>query len=267
MAAGYAHAHLPVVDLGGFSFPVGSSVRLTAGLAEPLVTMVYSRELLLARGYAGDPGVANLSGAVFYADGEKALLDQAVFTPVNLTDPANVNPASADADVAVFKVEKPGTVAVAMRLDFNSGTRPTVAFGKTFVNRAADGVANRRLGGDDVLEVVFTDDDASVAVKPGDTVNAQVFLRGKPLANAEVSATYDGAPRHADSEEPDNNEYLHADTNAEGKVAFVVDRTANWVIGVEYVDESHDPQNPAYAPSKGVRYRGTIFFPVTAEGK
>jgi hypothetical protein len=263
LAAGYAGAHLPVVDLGGFSFPVGSSVRLTAGLAEPLISMVYSREQLLALGYAGNPGVANLSGTVHYADGSKTLLAAGDFSPVNVANPANADPASADANVASFNIEKAGTVAVTTRMDFNSGERPTVAFGKTLINRVTDGVATRRLGDDDVLEIVFTDDAASATVKSGDTMNVQVFLRGKVLANAEVFATYDGAPRHMDSDEPDNNEYLHADTNADGKVAFVIDRSGNWVIGIEYIDEAFDPQNPAYAPSKGVRYRGTILFPVT----
>jgi hypothetical protein len=264
LAAGCAYAHLPVVDFDGFSFPVESSVKLTAGLAEPLITMAYSPEHLLAVGYAGNPGVANLSGAIFYANGEKTVLAPKDFAPVNTTNPSDTDPANSGASVATFKIEKPGTVAATTRLDFNSGTRPTVAFGKTFINRTTDGLATRRLGGDDVLEIVFTDDTASAAVKTGDTVNAQVFLRGKPLANAEVSATYDGAPKHTDSDEPDNNEYLHADTNADGRVAFVVDRAAKWVIGIEYVDEAFDPQNAAYTPSAGVRYRATILLPVTS---
>jgi hypothetical protein len=263
--AGGAEAHLLVVSPDVFSCPVESSIKLTSGLSEPLLTMAYSREGLLARGHAGDPGVANLSGAIDYADGEKKVLGPDAFVPANLADPANANPASADVSVISFKVEKPGTVTVTASLSFNSGTRPTLAFGKTFLNRAADGAGLKRFGGDEVLEIVFTDDAASAAIKTGDTVNVGVFLRGKPLAGANVSATYDGAPRHEDSDEPDNNEYLHADTNAEGKTAFVVDRPGTWVIGVEYVDEAFDPRNPAYSPSKGVRYRGTVLFPVAAE--
>lgn len=262
-AAGCASAHLLVANPDKFSAPVGEQVRLATALSEPLITMVYSRESLLARNIAGNPGVANLSGSVFYKDGAATALAPAGFAAVCTTDAANTNPASADANVVSFKVEKEGTVVVTTRLDFNSGKRPTIAFAKTFLNRAADGATTRRVAGDDVLEIVPADDVASVA--KNDTVKVQVFLRGKPLAGAEVSATYDGAPRAGQGDEPDNNEYLHVKTDADGKASFTMDREGTWVIGVEYIDEAFDPQNPAYTPSNGARYRGTLLFPVVSK--
>lgn len=260
LLAGSASAHLPVFHPEKLSIPVGEEIKALAGLSEPLIVMAYSREQLLARGYAGNPGVVDMSGTIFYADGSNTYLEPSKFTPVNTVNPANTNPASADADAVRFKIEKSGTAVAALSFNFNSGTRPTVAYGKTLMNRAADGMAAKRLGGDSVLEIVFLDNVSTV--RDGDTVRAQVFLRGKPLAGAEVSATYDGAPRHVGSDEPDNNEYLHADTDSEGKVSFVMDRPGTWVIGIEYVDETFDPKNPAYPENKGVRYRGTVLFPV-----
>ncbi len=261
LLAGSASAHLPVVNPEKFSVPVGDSVKAITGLSEPLLDMIYSRERLLALKLAGNPGVVDMSGTIFFADGSKTVIESSGFTPVNTKNPANTDPISADANAVVLKIEKEGTAVAALRLDFNSKNRPTSSFAKTFINRTSDGMAMKRLGGDEVLEIVMLDDVSSV--KRDDTVRAQVFLRGKPLSNAVISATYDGAPRRVDSDEPDNNEYLYADSNADGKVSFTMDRAGIWVIGVEYIDETFDPKNPAYTENKGVRYRGTVLFPVS----
>lgn len=254
-----AGAHLLVVDPETFTVPVGSSVRIQTGLAEPLISYVYSRENLLSLGYAG--GVANLRGAVHYADATTVALDGAAFLPANAA-----NPASSDHDVASVTIGRAGTVVLATRFEFNSGTRPTVAYAKGLVNWTADGAATKRYGGDEVLEIVQVGDSGPLAL--GDEITVQVRLRGTPLANATASATYDGAPlpHNPEEGEEENNEYIHKTTDFSGTVRFRLNRAGTWVIAMEFIDEAapqSDPNHAAYDDWKGIRYRSTLLLPVT----
>jgi uncharacterized GH25 family protein len=252
-----ASAHLPVAEPDKFSATPGSAVNIRAGLAEPLIEFAYSHTNLLAVGYAGK--FAELTGEIRYLDDSRSKI---VFSP---SDPSS--PEKSEFEVAAVTIEKPGTSVIAMRFDFNSGTRPTVAYGKTLVNWAKDDSATKRIGGDDVLEIVQADTTGPLAAD--DEISVNIFLRGKALPSAKVSATYKGAPLpdpdKAEEGEESNNEYLHSDTDASGKVAFKLDRPGTWVVGIEYVDESAPKSKQEYADYpewKGIRYRGTLVFDV-----
>ncbi|MDR1732749.1 MAG: DUF4198 domain-containing protein [Synergistaceae bacterium] len=255
-AARPAAAHLPVAAPDKFAASTGETVNIRAGLAEPLIEYAYSVENLLDAGHAG--GHATMTGKVRFADGSS--------TPLSFS-PADRNaPGKSLFDTASVKIEKPGTAVVAFRFDFNSGTRPTVAFGKTLLNWTADMSATARIGDENVLEVVQDADTGPVS--SGQAVTFQFLLRGAPLAGAVVSATYDGAPLPEKPEEGEesNNEYIHATTDASGRVTFIPDRPGTWVIGCEYLDGSAPKNKPEYNDAarypewKGIRYRGTLTF-------
>lgn len=262
LVANVASAHLLVALPDRFETATGGNLLLKAGLSEPLITFVYSRENLLALGYAGN--VAKFSGNVFYADGTSSALADAMFTPAN-----TARPASSDHDIANLSIQKTGTTIIAPRFDFNSGTRPTVATAKTFINWTSDGMATKRCFGNDAIEIVMAENISRVSV--GDTLKVRVFLRGQPLPNATVSATYDGAPTDPNSDEPNENEYLHVDTDSNGYATFTgIDRANKWVIGIEFIDENVAKNNPdysSYTDWKGIRYRGSILLPVVAKAE
>jgi hypothetical protein len=256
MLSGIASAHLPVADPDKFIVAQGGAVNISAGLAEPLIKFGYSPENILAAGHAGN--FAALTGQVWYAGGPGGIIQ---FSPENKS-----NPEKSLFHKANVSIEKPGTSVIDMRFDFNSGTRPTVAYGKTLVNWAKDSGATKRLGGDGVLEIVQT--SATGPLSKGDEITIKVYLRGKELPNTEASATYKGAPTGWSTDEPDNNEYLHANTDSSGNVKFKLDRPGTWVIGMEYIDETAPKNKPEYDEEDGykewlgIRYRATLVFNV-----
>jgi len=258
MLAGSASAHLPVAAPDKFTVPAGGSVNIEAGLAEPLIEFEYSPENILAAGYAGK--FAAIAGEVRYADGAASAIS---FAPSN---PAK--PDESKFSKAAVSIEKPGTAVITMKFDFNSGNRPTVAYGKTLVNWTKDGSAAKFIGGDGVLEISQAEDTGPLS--SGGEVAVRVSLRGKALANAVASATYKGAPLpdpgKAEEGEERNNEYLHKETDTSGRVAFTLDRPGTWVVAMEYVDEGA-PKNKQeyeaeYTEWKGVRYRASLVFDV-----
>ncbi|MDR3321407.1 MAG: DUF4198 domain-containing protein [Synergistaceae bacterium] len=259
MLSGAASAHLPVAVPDKFTAAPGDAVNISAGLAEPLIKFGYSPENLLAAGYAGK--FAELTGQVWYTDGPGGIIQ---FSPEN-----QANPENSLFDKASVHVEKPGTSVIAMRFDFNSGDQPTVGYGKTLLNWGRDDGATKRVGGDDVLEIVQT--SATGPLASGDVITVKVYLRGRELPNAEASATYDGAPTGWSTDEPENNEYLHANTDSSGNVKFTLDRPGTWVVGMEYIDETAPKNKPEYDEEegynewKGVRYRATLVFNVDDE--
>ncbi|MDR1137560.1 MAG: DUF4198 domain-containing protein [Synergistaceae bacterium] len=260
MPFGVAEAHLPVAEPDKFTVSSGEAVNIAAGLAEPLIEFAYSPENLLALGYAGN--FAELTGNILYADGSAKEIS---FSPSD-----EAKPGESTFSKAVVPIEKTGTSVISMKFDFNSGTRPTVAYGKTLVNWAKDGVSTKRAGGDDVLEIVQAEDTGPLSA--GDGIAVKVFLRGRELPGATASATYKGAPLpdpdEAEEGEESNNEYLHKDTDASGLVAFNLDRPGTWVVAMEYVDEAA-PKNKreydeggGYEEWKGIRYRASLVFEV-----
>jgi uncharacterized GH25 family protein len=256
-----AGAHLPVPQPGKFQVKPGEPIEVRVGLAEPLIKFDYSKERMAKLGHDG--GVSSLASEIKYADGSGAVIP---LSPSNGTQPEDsfYNKGS-------VVVEKAGTSVLAMRFDFNSGTRPTVAYGKSLINWTADSSSTKRYGGDDVLEITQAENLGPISW--GDEIILLVTLRGQPLSGAKVSATYDGAPLPASSEEGEekNNEYLFSNTDASGKVAFRPDRPGTWVAAIEYIDEAA-PKNKKeydnaqrYPEWKGVRYRGALVFQVPKE--
>jgi hypothetical protein len=257
IAAGSADAHLPIAQPDRFTSAVGEKIGIKAGLAEPLIDFDYSAESMLKAGFAG--GRVSMTGNVRYADGSVSAIS---FLP------SRIPSEESRFDRSSFEISKPGTAVVMFRFDFNSGTRPTVAYGKTLINWTADKLAGELVGGGDVLEIAQVGDSGPTA--RGQEIPVQLFLRGKPLANAAITATYDGAPLPEKPEkgEENNNEYIHKTTDSSGKASFAPDRPGIWVIGSEFVDESAPKDKPEYGDKerypewKGIRYRATLVFEV-----
>ncbi|MDR1977987.1 MAG: DUF4198 domain-containing protein, partial [Synergistaceae bacterium] len=232
-----ASAHLPVAEPDKFTVSPGGSINISAGLAEPLIEFAYSPEMLLELGYAGN--FAELTGEVRYSDDSRTAISFSTANPSN--------PIESKYSKAVVPIGKPGTAVIATRFDFNSGTRPTVAYGKTLVNWAADSSATGRHGGDEVLEIVQVGDSGPLSV--GEEVKAQVFLRGRPLAGVSVSATYGGAPlpnKPANEDEANNNEYIHKTTDASGQASFRLNRAGTWIMAIEHVDDTAPKNKSEY---------------------
>jgi hypothetical protein len=258
-----AGAHLPVPQPGSFRVKPGESVEVRVGLAEPLIKFDYSKERMAEMGHDG--GVSGITCEIKYADGSGAAIP---LSPSN-----EAQPGDSFYNRGSVVVEKPGTSVLMMRFDFNSGTRPTVACGKSLINWTADSSSTKRYGGDDVLEI--TQAENSGPISWGDEITLLVTLRGQPLGGAKVSATYDGAPLPASSEEGEekNNEYLFRTTDASGKVAFRPDRPGTWIVAIEHIDEAAPKNKKEYGNSerypewKGIRYRATLVFqtPKTTE--
>jgi hypothetical protein len=259
LTPGLAGAHLPVAEPDRFTVSAGGAVNLSFGLAEPLIEYAYSPDNVLRLGYAGK--FAALEADIFYIDGTRS----AIALP-----PAVPEPGESTFYKGSVAVEKSGTSVVGMRFDFNSGGRPTVAYGKTLLNWAKDGAATKRFGGSDVLEIVGANDTGPLSV--GSEIAVSVLLRGKALPSATASATYKGAPlpdpADAEEGEENNNEYLHKDTDALGRVAFTLDRPGTWVVAMEYVDGMAPKNKPEYDEEgrypewQGIRYRASLVFHV-----
>jgi uncharacterized GH25 family protein len=256
-----AGAHLPVPQPEKFQVKPGESIDVRVGLAEPLIKFDYSKEKMAKLGHDG--GVSSLTGEIKYADGSGA--------SISLSPSNGAQPGDSSYNKGSVVVEKPGTSVVAMRFDFNSGTRPTVAYGKSLINWTADSSSTKRYGGDDVLEITQAENLGPISW--GDEITLLVTLRGQPLGGAKVSATFDGAPLPASSEEGEekNNEYLFNETDASGKVSFRPDRPGTWVAAIEYIDEAAPKNKKEYDTAerypewKGIRYRGALVFQVPKE--
>lgn len=241
-AAGAADAHIFVLKPESMEAAEGSVLKVYAALAEPLIVPDMSKEMLEASGFE-----VVMSARANYKSGLVTELSAADFSPAHVKNPAETDKAKADADVASITVAEAGTVVLNGRLDMTKEGKRTVCFAKTFVNLSADGISTQRFAGDDAAEILFRSDVNSIA--KGDAVDVQVLLKGKPLADAEVSATYDGAPALA-ADGPEN-EYITVKTDAEGGARFTMDSSNLWSVTIEYTD-----------PEDSVRYRSSVLFDV-----
>lgn len=234
--AGTANAHIYVFKAGPMSAGTGAAVKVTAGLAEPLFKMDMSDAMLESTGWT-----THMEAAVSYADGTREEISAASFK-LNASDPAK-----ATGSVADVKIAKKGTAVVNGIFEMLKDGKKTRCFAKTFINLTDDGMATKRLGDSSVAEIVFLDNVK--AVKNGDTIRVKAFLKGKPLAGAEISATFDGAP--ARSSDGPENEYITVETDKNGEASFKVDSAKLWGITLEYTDGSDK-----------IRYRSSALFPV-----
>jgi uncharacterized GH25 family protein len=97
-------------------------------------------------------------------------------------------------------------------------------FSKTYLNpEPGDALYKEPLG--QTLEIVPLTNPAKIA--RGKNAEFQVLYQGRPLANAEVSATYDGYdPR------TENSYALTATTKQSGRVRFKISRSGIWLVRV-----------------------------------
>ncbi|MDD4700770.1 MAG: DUF4198 domain-containing protein [Desulfovibrio sp.] len=120
-------------------------------------------------------------------------------------------------------------------------------FAKTLLNPAAND-SLYKTPQNQMLEILLLDNPASL--KPGDPVNVQVLLRGKPLANAIVGLTHDGFSKKEDVYK------VTATTDAQGKAALAVDKPALWMLRTAKDEKTSGTDADAHY------LRATYVFPV-----
>lgn len=237
---GIASAHIFVLKPEVMLSEKGSTVAFLSGLAEPLVVLDMSRPMLEANGFS-----VNMDATVSYRSGLEKKLPPESFRVLDRRIPI----ASADAEIAQFVVEEKGTIVLHGNFLMERHGKKTVCFAKSLINLTDDGMSTKYFlrKGQSGLEIIFTDNVKSV--KKGDALKIRAILKGKPLRNAAVSATFDGAPAIKEGEP--ENEYLTVKTNAFGEAAFSVDREGLWIVSMEHED-----------PLDNIRYRSSVLFKV-----
>ena len=120
-------------------------------------------------------------------------------------------------------------------------------YAKTLLNPAADD-SLYKTPQNQALEIVLLDNPASI--KPGGTMNVQVLLRGKPLADATVGLTHDGFSKQEDTYK------ATATTDAQGKAALTVDKPALWMLRTAKVEKTPGTDADEH------HLRATFVFPV-----
>jgi hypothetical protein len=255
-----AFAHNLVIEPDKFTVPPGETVGLYWTFTEVIGEPQYSRwatETYVFSGFMETPV------EVRYKSGAGSPLDG--FRPYNWGAQSIVEGPESDSDYLEFAVAETGTVVVEGRFrgrDNGLGeiTPPgevvtTRSYMKTFLNLTNDGVATRRTGGDEFLEIVFAEDVAKGGPRVGDKVKFQVLLEGEPLRNEKVFAAYSGAPSYPVEEggrEVLVNECMITLTDGNGMAEFMFDREAGWFVG-------------AFAyPEDYLEYGGGVMFYVSS---
>jgi uncharacterized GH25 family protein len=201
---------------------------------------------------------ANIHSASFkvhYNNGKEAPISNSSFKPYDLDKREITDSRIADSDYATFPIDQAGTAAVVgdIKMTLNIGfmttntsaTGENVAYSKTFLNLTNDGMATKRFGGDDVLEVVFAEEVPQGGIKIGDTVKFKLLFKGNPLADADVHASYIGA--EATYKGPgegwvNDSAGGEAKTDSDGFVSFSFDHASGWLVGVEHADTSDNKE-------------------------
>ncbi|MDR0648240.1 MAG: DUF4198 domain-containing protein [Synergistaceae bacterium] len=213
--------------------------------------------------------ISSASFKVHYNDGQETQIPESSFSPYDLDKGEITDARISDSDHASFLVTQAGTAAVAgdIKMTLYVGVMTmgvsfpgeNVAYSKTFLNLTNDGMATKRFGGDDVLEVVFAEEVPQGGIKAGDTVKFKVLFKGSPLAGESVHATYIGAEATYGGPGEgwvNDSEGGEATTDGDGFVSFTFDHASGWLVGVEYEDKSDD--------DKG--YVGVAMFNVASKG-
>jgi hypothetical protein len=175
-----------------------------------------------------------------------------------------------DVDFATIKIEKPGTAVVQGKFsgDMDLGkwdpslagiVNHSASHVKTFLNLTNDGMATKRLGGNDVLEVVFAEEVPDSGLRAGNEVKFKFYLKGAPYKNEGVFATYIGAPVYTDEIGDEVNDYLTATTDENGIAAFTPDRAEGWFVGAMI-------EGDELVEKYGKEYGGGIMFAVSERG-
>ena len=235
-----ASAHIFVLKPEAMTVKKGEKLSFAAGLAEPLITLDMSRPMLESMGF-----IINMGASIKYKSGKEAKIPLSSFNPVT----PNIPPASADAETAQFVVTDKGTAVLHGNFTMKRDGKTTVCFAKSFINLTNDGMSTQSFsdGNHPVAEILFADNIKGI--KRGDVLKVRVLLKGKPLAGADISATYDKAP--AKKSGSPENEYLTVKTNIFGEAAFAIDREGLWICSIEYPN-----------PQDKIRYRSSVLFEV-----
>ena len=254
-----AFAHKFVLFPDSFDAPVGGQAGVYWTFTEVIGKPEYSRFLTdFVYNSMETPTEAR------YASGRVDAIPDADFEPYDSASRSVVAPEVSDSDHAAFSVAEAGTVMIHGK--FKGQIDPNVIPGvsswsyahvKAFINLTNDGMATKRVGGNDYLEAVFAEDVPARGVRVGDTVRFKFYLGGAPLANAPVFAAYDGAPTHTVMENGQPvtvNDYLEAETDGDGVAEFTFDHAAGWFVGA-FADEGQDPE-----------YVGGVVFGVGEKG-
>jgi hypothetical protein len=232
-----AFAHKFVVSPDNFNVPANGATGISATFTEIIGVPEYSLSLT-GMIYSQ----MDTSFEVLYKDGTDSAILNTAFKPYDSKTMTETSAEKSDVEYAGFSVAKTGTAIVNAKfrgtIDLSQfggeGTAESVSHSKTFLNLTNDGMAARRFGGDDVLEVVFAQDAPSGGVKVRDKIEFKFFLKGEPLRNAPVFASYVGAPLYTIKEGEDDvpvNDYLEATTDSNGIATFKPDSAAPWFVG------------------------------------
>ena len=233
---GSASAHMFILKPDKMSAPAGTELKVEATLSEPLFKSDIADTMLAGKGWT-----IKFDASVITAKSKEAV-------DVKGFKPNDSDPAKATASVGSIKLSAKGTTVLSGVFDMlNKEGKRTRCFAKTFVNLTNDGMTTKQLGDNSVAEIILLDNVKGM--KSGDSVKVKVLLKGKPLADAEVSATYDGAPSKA-ADNPEN-EYITVKTDSKGEASFKLDRASLWGFTLEYTDSSDS-----------VRYRTSSLFAV-----
>jgi uncharacterized GH25 family protein len=227
---------------------------------------VFDGSLVISADLTGSGHSASFK--VHYNNGQEILIPEASSKPYDLDTGKVTDSRVADSDYATFSISQAGTAAVAgdikmaLNIGFMTGglsmSAENVAYSKTFLNLTNDGMAAKKFGGNDVMEIVFAKEVPEGGIKVGDTVQFQVLHKGRPLANAEVHASYIGA--EAEYGGPgigwENDDSLgKSNTDSDGFVAFTFDHASGSFVGLEYAD-----------PDDGRGYTAGVMFDVAGGG-
>jgi hypothetical protein len=259
-------AHNFILTPDNFGVSVGESNGIAATLTHAIGKGMYpifslTTEHELYGGYMSYVGIndgpfaisADITSASFkvhYKDGQPTSIHESSFRPYNLDKREIIDSQIADSDYATFSINQAGTAVVVgdIRMTLygefkgnNVFQEDKVAYSKTFLNLTNDGMATKRFGGDNVLEVVFAEEVPQGGIKIGDTIKFQVLFKGKPLPMLDegIHASFIGAETTYDGpgEGWVNEGYLEAETDSNGFVSFTFDHASGWFVGVEYDNE------------------------------
>ncbi|MDR2523803.1 MAG: extracellular solute-binding protein [Synergistaceae bacterium] len=236
-AASAAFAHKFVLAPGNFEVAVGEEKGVYGTFTEIIGTPEYSFSMT---GTFYNPMDVNVE--VVYNDESKTPIGNADFRPYDSKTNSVVPVEQSDCEYAPFTVTKAGTTVlhgnfrgtVDLSQFGGSGTAMSISHVKTFLNLAADGMAAKRLGGDQVLEVVFAEEVPADGLKEGSAVKFRFYHKGLPMKNASVFAAYSGAPSHTvmeSGQEVQVNDYLEKITDENGEAVFLLDHAAAWFVG------------------------------------
>ncbi|MDR3265002.1 MAG: DUF4198 domain-containing protein, partial [Synergistaceae bacterium] len=183
-----ASAHKFVLEPDSFTAPQSGKAGVLQTFTEIIGAAEYSR---YGTSFVYQTMTAPVE--VVYKDGARSSID-ADFEPYDHKTKSKVAPEASDSDYAQFDITRPGTVVIngkftgTLKEEYGGGT--SYSHIKTFLNLTNDGMATRRFGDDNVIEVVFAEEVPADGIKEGNVIKFRFYHKGAPLKNAPVFASY-----------------------------------------------------------------------------